>query len=49
MPKIWLKIWINQNYHNEARAHSSLNKKTPNQKAANDEFSNKVAPMENIR
>jgi len=38
-----------QNYHNETRAHSSLNKKTPNQKAANDDISNKVVPMKNIR
>ncbi len=38
-----------QNYHNETRAHSSLNKKTPNQKAANDDISNEVVPLKNIR
>jgi len=38
-----------QKYYNETRAHSSLSKKTPNQKAANDEISNIVAPLKNIR
>ncbi|MCH9659420.1 MAG: helix-turn-helix domain-containing protein, partial [Bacteroidetes bacterium] len=38
-----------QNYHNKTRAHSSLNNKTPNQRAANDDISNKVVPLKNIR
>ncbi len=37
-----------QDYHNETRAHSSLNKKTPNQKAANDVIPNGVVPLKNI-
>ena len=43
------KLGQYQNYHNETRAHSSLNKKTPNQKAANDDISNEVVPLKNIR
>ncbi len=38
-----------QKYYNEARAHSSLNNKTPNQKSANDDIPNEVVPMKNIR
>ncbi len=37
-----------QKYYNETRAHSSLNKKTPNQKAANDDISNEMVPLKNI-
>jgi len=38
-----------QNYYNEMRAHSSLNKKTPNQKAINDEIPNKMLSLRNHR
>lgn len=38
-----------QNYHKETRAHSTLSKKTPNQKVANDDISNEVVPLKNIR
>ena len=38
-----------QNYHNETRAHSSLNKKTPNQKAANDDIPNEMLSLRNHR
>ena len=34
---------------NETRAHSSLNKKTPNQKAANDDIPNEVLSLRNHR
>ena len=37
-----------QDYYNETRVHSSLSKKTPNQKAANDDISNEEIPLENI-
>ncbi len=39
------KLGQYQNYYNETRAHSSLNKKTPNQKAANDDIPNRVESL----
>jgi len=38
-----------QKYYNETRAHSSLNKKTPNQKAANDVIPNEMLSLRNHR
>ncbi len=38
-----------QDYYNETRAHSSLEKKTPNQKAAGDDRSKKVVTLTNPR
>ncbi len=43
------KLGRYQIYYNETRAHSSLSKKTPNQKAANDDILNEVVPLKNIR
>ena len=43
------KLTQYQDYNNETRAHLSLNKKTPNQKAANDDIPNKIAPLRNHR
>ena len=38
-----------KNYHNQTRAHSSLDKKTPNQKAANDDIPNRVVSLKDFR
>lgn len=38
-----------QKYYNETRAHSSLSKKTPNQKAANDVIPNEKLSLRNHR
>lgn len=39
------KLGQYQDYYNETRAHSSLRKKTPNQKAANDDISNEMLSL----
>jgi len=39
------KLGQYQNYHNETRAHSSLNRKMPNQKTANNVIPNKMTPL----
>ncbi len=41
------KLGQYQNYHNETRVHSSLDRKTPNQKAADNDIPNKMISLRN--